>query len=281
MPSDLTASLCAGLPSPIGDDGFALPETEGLVFHEQPAEGAGPAVLRPGLRATVDRGHDNLVFAHPGTLKHSCSIMVRNGSENRILLGKTRVVKGQITINGSRNRIILCGGGPEDRPAGAFTLNATIVADDATLFIGRDTTVGGVNIWVQGDRSAMVIGEDCMISWDVKLRTGDAHSVIDMASERVTNLVRDVTVGPHVWLGYEVHVFKGVNIGAGSIIGSTSTVIRDVAPCSAASGVPARTLRSGVTWSRQMQAGPEEIRRILGRSYLRAHRPEAVSAETD
>jgi acetyltransferase-like isoleucine patch superfamily enzyme len=52
-----------------------------------------------------------------------------------------------------------------------------------------------------------------------------------------------VVIGPDVWLGAAVHVFGGVTIGPGAIIGARAMVRSDIPPYGVAMGTPARIYR--------------------------------------
>ena len=52
-----------------------------------------------------------------------------------------------------------------------------------------------------------------------------------------------VIVGNNVWLGRNVAVLPGVEIGDGSVIGANSVVSRDIPPRCFAAGAPARVIR--------------------------------------
>lgn len=53
----------------------------------------------------------------------------------------------------------------------------------------------------------------------------------------------DIEIGNDVWIGCDVKIFKGVNIGDGAVIGACSLVNKDVPPYTVVAGVPARPLR--------------------------------------
>ncbi len=62
------------------------------------------------------------------------------------------------------------------------------------------------------------------------------------------NYAENITIEDHVWLAAHVTVLKGVVIGHDSVIGSGSVVTASIPPNSIAAGVPAKGVRSGVTW---------------------------------
>jgi acetyltransferase-like isoleucine patch superfamily enzyme len=55
-----------------------------------------------------------------------------------------------------------------------------------------------------------------------------------------TNIVKDILIGENVWLGRDVTILGGVDIGEGVIIQAGSVVTSDIPPLSIAGGHPAR-----------------------------------------
>lgn len=139
----------------------------------------------------------------------------------------------------------------------AFTMGPCrqIVADllfysDARASLGAQTSINGCNA-VLAD-SDLTIGEDCMFSHGIVLQTSDQHGIIDLATRQIINEKRGITLGAHVWLGKNAALCPGVSIGDGAIVGMGSVVTKDVAPWTLVAGNPARELKTGVTWSREM-----------------------------
>jgi len=57
----------------------------------------------------------------------------------------------------------------------------------------------------------------------------------------------NTVIGNDVWIGFDVTIMPGVNIGDGAIIGSKSVVTKDVAPYSIVGGNPAKEIRKRFT----------------------------------
>jgi acetyltransferase-like isoleucine patch superfamily enzyme len=64
-------------------------------------------------------------------------------------------------------------------------------------------------------------------------------------------LVTPTTIGDHAWIGEKVTVLRGVNIGAGCVIGAHSVVTHDIPDRSVAVGSPARVVRR---WDPELKA---------------------------
>jgi acetyltransferase-like isoleucine patch superfamily enzyme len=59
-------------------------------------------------------------------------------------------------------------------------------------------------------------------------------------------------VGDHVWIGLNAVLLKGAIVGRDAVIGMNSIVIHEVPERSLAVGSPARVIRQGITWSKQL-----------------------------
>lgn len=116
----------------------------------------------------------------------------------------------------------------------------------------------------------VTIGNDCMIASGTFITVSDMHSIIDVATGARINPGADVVIGDHVWLGGHSSVMKGVTIGSGSIVGMGAVVNKDVPPECAVAGVPAKVIRTGVTWNRDLLPIAEPAREtpIPSRTWL-------------
>ncbi|MTI29482.1 CatB-related O-acetyltransferase, partial [Xanthovirga aplysinae] len=57
----------------------------------------------------------------------------------------------------------------------------------------------------------------------------------------------DTEIGNDVWIGYNATIMPGVKIGDGAIIGSNSTVVKDVEPYTIVGGNPAKDIKKRFT----------------------------------
>lgn len=123
--------------------------------------------------------------------------------------------------------------------------------DGGTLHVGEQTTIESARFVITEDGSQLVIGRDCMLAYQVEIRTGDSHSVLDAATTQRINPPSSVSIGDHVWIGAHATVLKGVSVGAHSVVATRAVVTRSCAPGVIVAGNPARVVRTDVTWDRR------------------------------
>jgi acetyltransferase-like isoleucine patch superfamily enzyme len=61
-------------------------------------------------------------------------------------------------------------------------------------------------------------------------------------------MTQPIHIGNHVWIGMNVTILKGVQIGDGAIIAAGAVVTRNIPARCLAGGVPARVLKENITW---------------------------------
>jgi hypothetical protein len=161
------------------------------------------------------------------------------GPDNIVVVDSDTSFRGRLAL-GTRNLCILMGN------QHALNLQVTMY-DDATFAWGRASRTYGCRIWV-GDGSRVIVGDDCMFSDDVSIRSTDHHSIVGLDSFEQINRPEDVLIGSHVWLAANVTVTSGVTIGSAAIVGAGSVVTKPIPSAELWAGVPARVLRKNVSW---------------------------------
>ena len=124
--------------------------------------------------------------------------------------------------------------------------NNTLVINDNFSCYGADFRITcALGTWCR-------IGKDCMFAEKIMLRTGDGHAILNSKTKKVINKGRNVFIGDHTWLGYDVKVFKGSIYGSNNIVGAGSMLTRLYKANNAIlAGNPAELKRIGVNWDRQ------------------------------
>jgi virginiamycin A acetyltransferase len=108
-----------------------------------------------------------------------------------------------------------------------------------------------------GDK--LKIGKFCMIASDVKFILNGANHLTTALTTFPFAIFKngwenamdgktypqkgDIIIGNDVWIGYNATIMAGVNIGDGAIIGTNSTVVKDVKPYSIVGGNPAAEIK--------------------------------------
>lgn len=191
-----------------------------------------------------DTGRNNRLDIDPSVVARGSVQVSISGDDNNLSIGAGTTLRGGMIEMRDRRGEIRIGAG--------CILTATLRcrADDARIRIGDNSTAMSVLITLH-ESGEISIGADCMLSGDIRMDVSDMHSILDAATGRRINPPANIHIGDHVWIGHGVSVLKGVTIGSHCVIGTRALVSKDVPPGSLAVGIPARVLRSGITWDRR------------------------------
>ena len=171
------------------------------------------------------------------------SISVR-GTGNKIIVdnGLTRLKDCSITIRGNNNTINIGAG---------CKLNKTslyIEDNGGRITIGKDTIIHGQTHIAVIEGKAVNIGERCLFSANITLRTGDSHSILDKKGNRL-NPSKDIMIGDHVWVGNTVTLLKGTIINSNCVIAAGAILTgREFPSNSIVGGLGGNILKSDVDW---------------------------------
>jgi acetyltransferase-like isoleucine patch superfamily enzyme len=101
--------------------------------------------------------------------------------------------------------------------------------------------------------SSITIGYGVVISERVVIRDSDNHAITSTENGELKSDEKPaavpIVIQDHVWLGMNVVVLKGVTIGEGAIVAAGSVVTKDVPSHCLVAGVPAKVVKTDVTWS--------------------------------
>ncbi|MGB2221186.1 MAG: acyltransferase [Neptunomonas phycophila] len=173
------------------------------------------------LRGKVElEGSNNRVFFSRG-VKFHCDLKIQ-GNGNEVSIGEECVIRGRILIKGNNQKVN----------------------------VGHKSTFGSVYMLCQ-ENSNITIGNWCMFSRDVEIRTTDAHSVVDVETNKRINIPKSISVGDHVWVGVGCLLSKGSVISSDSIVGAYAFVNGEFPESNVVlAGTPASIVKKGVTWNR-------------------------------
>lgn len=166
------------------------------------------------------------------------------GNDNYLMIGDgTTLGNGLIEIRNHKSSIEI---GDNCLLNGHFRCRA----NHTHLVMGAQTTMMWVQITLH-ERGTIRIGEDCMFSGDIRMDVSDMHSILDAQSMKRINPPEDINIEDHVWVGQGAHILKGTQIGSHAIIGAKALITKDVPANSIAAGIPAKIIKTGITWDRQ------------------------------
>lgn len=179
-------------------------------------------------------------------------IIGRHGGGRLHIVGNNNVVEFNhclmdnipITIYGDDNHLLI------EENVKIYGGDIYITGTKCLVKIGKNTSIHGAHINAQEYKTSIIIGEDCMFSRDIIIRTSDSHPLYCAKSGKRINEAKSVQIGNHVWLGVQVFVLKGCHIGDNSVIGTGSIVTHDIPENSVAAGIPAKVIRSNIKWSK-------------------------------
>ncbi len=115
--------------------------------------------------------------------------------------------------------------------------------------IERNSNLSGVGkMHVYDDNAKIIIGDNCIISWDVDFMAVDHHTILNDNGD-ICNYPQPIEIKDHVWIGCGVKICKGVTIAEDNIIGMGAVVTKSFSEhnCIIA-GNPAKIVKRGVNW---------------------------------
>lgn len=170
------------------------------------------------------KGTNNVVYVSNDTKIYDSNILIK-GDNNRVVIGeKVQLVNLQLIIEHCGNE----------------------------LTIGAKTTSSGLIEMYIKEGKKVIIGEDCMLSRDIIIRTSDGHSIVNDRNKRI-NYSDSVIIKDRVWIGQRAMLMKGAKISDNTVIAAGSTVTKKFENENIIiAGNPAKQVRENISWSRKL-----------------------------
>ena len=190
------------------------------------------------------------------------------GAGNQIHIGRSLLTQTRIRVEGRNNlvtigdgcrlhdlKIIVVGENLRVSIAEHCQLRGKIKVEDtgSQISVGAGTTMENGYLGAY-EGTSITVGNDCMFSDQVGIRTGDMHSILDSATQDRLNPSDSITIQSRVWLCRGVTVLKGCTIGPDTVVGGYSIVTDSLPAGVLAVGSPAKVIRQGITWKRERVA---------------------------
>ena len=171
-----------------------------------------------------------------------------SGENNKLILGKgCKLYNTKIHIIGNNNQIVF-GDNVNIGPKCSFWIEG----NNCKIYVGSMSTFTQfVHVNAQEDFSEISIGEDCMFSNHIIIRTSDSHPIYDLDTNERVNFAKSINIGKHVWIAPHSTIMKGSDIGNGAIIGSNTLVTKKIPDNCLAVGLPAKVVKQNIKWTRE------------------------------
>lgn len=212
------------------------------------------------------------IFPYYKIIKMNNKIIIvdKNGNENMVNKYQRKKVKGlKITINGYNNTIIL------KEPFNFIDSKFEILGCDAKIEVGssswnyrnfhilfsayasgREVIIGDecsffgpCRFTLSGEKTKIIVGNECMFSHDVNVYNNDNHTVYDINTGRILNFAKEVVIGHHCWIGHKASVLKNVHLADNIIVGAGAIVTKDFKEnYIAIGGNPAKKIKENVAY---------------------------------
>jgi len=113
---------------------------------------------------------------------------------------------------------------------------------ESLIIIGENVASNNGLLIISAER--IEIGNDCLIGKDVQMIDFDAHGLALSERRNSIGKVKPIVIGRNVWIGNNVIILKGTEIGDNSVIGAGAVVTGGKFPASVViAGNPARILK--------------------------------------
>lgn len=138
------------------------------------------------------------------------------------------------------------------------------------LNIGKNVSMRNNIEFMLGDEgAAIILGNDCMLSKDITFLGGAGHAVISVATQKVVNGKKSITIGDKVWIDQGAIIYPGVSIGDNSFISAHAAVYSGkYGDNLELGGNPAIILNRNIFWKKEFPTAyvyekKEELKKII------------------
>lgn len=194
------------------------------------------------------KGNDNLIHIDDGTLLKKSRFII-NGNNNRIFIGSENdFLDVEFVINANDSEVVI--GTRNTFPGGHDVF--CVSGDVSKIHVGNGNSFmwGNHNLTAEGG-TTLSLGNNCLLSDSIYIKTGDSHSIFDKTNGKKINQPKSVQIGNHVWIAPCVRILKGVTIKDDSVVGTNSIVTHPITKGNVViAGSPAKIVKDNIEWKR-------------------------------
>ena len=165
-------------------------------------------------------GSNNKIETHTGSVVKNCLIHMQGNNNSIIIKEKACVSGAELWLEG----------------------NGCIIEIGENTFVGHHSHLACTE-----EECKLILGNDCMLSSYVQVRTGDSHSILNLNKERL-NKAESVYIGDHCWLGEGCKILKGVKLDKDIVVSTGAIVTESFKKNVLLGGIPAKIIKEEITW---------------------------------
>lgn len=214
---------------------LSMPKTILFNFKVFPFKAALKLPILVAYNVKINNMHKGCVLIDPKASRFMIRINFENGSN-----GINVLEKGYFDI-GKKGRVIFKG-------KANFSKGVSIRVDNGDLTFG-DNFYCNRNCFFSCT-GKVTIGDNALLGWNVNIRDSDGHDIFNLNNPNIiTNTLKPVTIGEHVWIAANVDILKGSSIPDNCIIGYNSCVTKKFVDKNCIiGGYPAKVVKENVNW---------------------------------
>lgn len=191
--------------------------------------------------------NNRVIFDENSSLDIKNSKIVFKGENNILKIRGNVKLKNTVIEFMNDNSIVYL----NDNPYLEYKLSLRVF-NNCIFYAGKNNYFNNTLAVSVDEMKNVIIGDDCLFSFGIWIRTGDPHLIYDADSHKRINDSQSVYIGDHVWLGQNSLVLKNSKLGSGSIIGANAVVAgKKVESNAVYCGNPVRKVKEGVFFLRK------------------------------
>ena len=96
----------------------------------------------------------------------------------------------------------------------------------------------------------ITIGDDVIGGWNVHIQDADGHHIYDVTSNKDNEERKPISIGNHVWVGFDATLLKGAAIADNSVVACKALITKDFSdkPNAVIGGFPASIIKENINW---------------------------------
>jgi acetyltransferase-like isoleucine patch superfamily enzyme len=123
--------------------------------------------------------------------------------------------------------------------------------NNCTIKIGESTSFNSAEIQFGEDNSEILIGDNCMFSFNIEITCSDTHSILD-ENGNIINVGKSIIIGNNVWICKNATIMKNSKIPDNCVVAQNCVITKEFdKQNSVLAGIPARIVKENISWTRE------------------------------